>query len=527
MERPEKHWISRYLPALTIVAAMALGFLFSWLHTRDRAPSPTKAPQPPAATVPAAVLPSPSKASEGGTAGSVFREYPAGAIPGVVVVRFATAAERAAFLKRAAEAGIPIRGVLEKLNAVRLSPSDLAKLGGGQALEFNYRVQAPDIPQGRSPDGVEYEGFGNHALEWLGADPAQQAGWGKGITIALLDTGVDPASPVARSLSGSLDLIGGPAGEGSYSGHGTAIATLLLGEEGRIAGIAPGAKVLSIRVLDADGSGDSFTLAQGIVEAVDRGARVLSLSLGSFNDSALVRDAVTYAQERGVALVAAAGNEGLDAVSYPARYAGVIAVAATDANRQAPYFSNRGTEVTIAAPGVGVVTRWDATRAISFTGTSAAVPFVSGALAGLLSQPSTLTASNAAQVLSRYADDAGAPGADIVFGAGVLNFQRLAERSTPGIYRLAIADLYAGIGRSVVVSTQNRGTEPLFNVALHVNAGGQTTQQVFPRLDVGQTASAAVVIPNTGSSEVRISSWAQSGGTVSPVRASVWTSIPK
>lgn len=459
---------------------------------------------------------------------------PEDAIPGEVVLRFSDAAKFNDFLKQAREAGIELRGVVPALNAVRLGADDYAKLEDVDAvLDYNYLVSAPEIPSSRSPDGREYANFGTSAMQWLGADAAQLA-WGRDVTIAILDSGVDPASPVAQRLLARIDLIGSGNG-GEFVGHGTAIATLLAGEEGRIDGVASGANLLSIRVLGDDGFGDSFTLARGIVEAVDRGARVLSLSLGSFSDSQVVRDAVAYAQERNAVIVAAAGNEAANSIVYPARYDGVIAVTAVDANRLVPYFGNQGAEVDLAAPGVGVVTRWDQATQVSFTGTSAAVPFVSGAIAGVMSQNPGLSAAQAAQILIQYSDDAGAPGSDAVYGAGILDLQRVAERNRPGISRLSIASQYLDNARATVdavpltATVQNRGTTTLYGVTLNTSVNGRTEQVFIPQLAPGATAAQTVAITRAASvgTPVKVTSWASSGGTTAaPISVAVRFSNP-
>jgi hypothetical protein len=440
---------------------------------------------------------------------------PSNALPGELVLHFSDAARFQDFMKRAREEGISPRSVLPTLNVVRLGVEDYEKLAEVDAtIDFNYIVTAPEIPSARSPDGREYAAFGQGALEWLGAD-TDQRNWGRDVTIAILDSGINPHSPVWQRLIAQLDLIGNASGDGEYWGHGTAIATVLAGEPGRIDGIASQANLLSIRVLDSDGVGDSFTVARGIVEAVDRGARVLSLSLGSFSDSRVLREAVAYAHQRNAVIVAAAGNEATDLVPYPARYDGVIAVTAVDANRRVPYFSNRGQEVDLAAPGVNVVTRWDQTHAVEFTGTSAAVPFVSGAIAGVLSQEPWRRAEEAARLLIQYSDDAGAPGADPMYGAGILNLQRLAERGRQGVYRLAIADHYINNAHAtpssvpIIATMQNRGTQTLYGVYLNVAVEGRLEQAFFPQLPPGATASSTVSIfkPASVETPVKVTSW--------------------
>jgi subtilisin family serine protease len=443
--------------------------------------------------------------------------FPEGTVEGEVVFTFADQKELHAFLKRAREAGIQTSDVLHGVNAVRIRAENLASVDAGNAtVDFNYIFSTPPVPETRAPDGTEYAAFGTNAVQWLGGAEVSER-WGKGVKIAILDTGVDPNTPVAARLAGVIDATGGA--KSNDTGHGTAIATLLLGEEGRVTGIAPEADVLSVQVVTEDGYGDSFSLARGLIAAVDQGARVLSISLGSFGDSMVVRNAIEYVQARGAVIVAAAGNEGTNAVAFPARYDGVIAVTATDANGTVPYFGNRGMEVDVAAPGVGIITRWDAESGILFSGTSAAVPFVSGAIAGLLSREPYRTATETAQIVKDYSNDAGAPGFDSTYGAGVLTIERLASRTQSGLYNLAIADYYldesqrTSVGVPVVISVQNRGTEPLFNILMQATVGSESSQKLIGSLDVGKTGSYTVIVPYGQKTQVTASAQSLVTGT--------------
>ncbi len=522
MSKPRERWglSTLALVAVGVIAGMALAIWWSrpiLETTRVVSPRAESERKP----VARAQAPRRTRPSDRAEKAADF-EFPAGTVRGEMVLTFASEAEYQAFLRQAREAGISGWGWLPRLRAVRLGVDDLALLGGsGAVADFNYVVLPPEMPERRPEEEGGTAEFGSSALEWLGGTAAT-ATWGEGILIALLDTGVAPGSPVAGRLAGMIDVTGDGTASADSTGHGTAIATLLLGEEGRVEGVAPGAKVLSVRVIGNDGAGDSFALAQGIVEAVDRGARVLSISLGSFGDSAIVRNAVAYAQSKNAAIVAAVGNESGDMVAYPARYEGVIGVTATDARGQVPSFSNRGPEVDIAAPGVGVLTRWDPQNGVSFTGTSAAVPFVSGTIAGLMSQNPSASAASISGLITSYGNDAGPPGTDPVYGAGLLNFTRLLQRNTTGVQSLAVADVYANRATAsatnlpVVVTVQNRGTLPLNNVLIETNTGGVTGQKFIQRLAVGETGSTTVTVPAGRSTSVSATARSLVSGTTAP-----------
>jgi subtilisin family serine protease len=209
-------------------------------------------------------------------------------------------------------------------------------------------------------------------------------------------------------------------------------------------------------------------------------------------DDPLLRDAVAHAVEKGVGVVAATGNEGVSVIYYPARYPGVIAVSAVDASGQYLYFANRGPEVDVAAPGLSVRAAGPGNGLSLFSGTSAAVPFVSGAAAALLSQQPDLGLADVERLLSQYADDVGLPGRDAYTGSGVLDLGRLQERGRVGVYDAAAGEPVVrkfGDRLMVVVSAQNRGTEVLRRLRLLVNLDGAPQEYVFQDVAVGQTVS--------------------------------------
>jgi thermitase len=257
---------------------------------------------------------------------------------------------------------------------------------------------------------------------------------GGGVTIALLDTGVSASHPDLReNLLPGFDFFNMDEDAGDDDGHGTYTAGVAAarGNNGiGVAGICWGCAILPVKVLDRRGRGDDATIAAGIRFAVDRGARVISMSLGGPDDTRVMREAIGYARDRGVLVVAASGNgqaEG-NLPSYPAAYPSVLAVSATDRNDAVTSFSTTGDFVDVAAPGAGVwSTLWTARDGDTYgaaNGTSAACPHVAGAAALLLSQRPDLSAEQVAELLQLGADDRGAPGRDAAFGQGRLNLLR-------------------------------------------------------------------------------------------------------
>jgi subtilisin family serine protease len=326
-------------------------------------------------------------------------------------------------------------------------------------------------------------------LDWLGV-PADNEDWGEGVTIALLDTRVLEHDSLGDAKVTRVDLLDDSSSAEDtqgHVGHATAIASVLVGD-GEVAGVVPSAKLLGLRVLADDGTGDTFTIAQGILEAIDRGADVINLSLGTYADSPVLRAAVEAALEAGISVVAAVGNDSYAEVTYPARYDGVIAVTGVDANEQMLNFANEGL-IDVAAPGYGVYTAWTDENLVSFNGTSIAAPFVAGAIAAQLAANSQLSAAEAETLVLEYVNDTGAPGPDPDYGQGILNIARIEERNVPGIFDMALAGYHVTGKDSVQISAQNRGTEAVNGVSMSVSIDGESHDFELGSLAVGETVS--------------------------------------
>ncbi|MFB8117633.1 type VII secretion-associated serine protease mycosin [Streptomyces sp. NPDC056465] len=281
-------------------------------------------------------------------------------------------------------------------------------------------------------------------LEALHTGTAWQTTKGKGITVAVLDTGVDDDHP---DLDGQVlpgkDLIGFGAGRGdsSWALHGTAMAGIIAGRgsgPGRadgVLGVAPEAKILPVRVILESGdparkrarASRGTALADGIRWATDHGADVINLSLGDDSESAHPEPgedaAVQYALGKGVAVVASAGNGGEkgDRVSYPAAYPGVIAAAAVDKYGTHAAFSTRRWYATVSAPGVDVVVANPDRHYYIEWGTSAASAYVSGAVALVRAAHPGLSPAQIKTLLADTARDAPSGGRDDARGYGLVD----------------------------------------------------------------------------------------------------------
>ena len=336
-------------------------------------------------------------------------------------------------------------------------------------------------------------------LKAAGAPAAWDATRGAGVTVAIIDTGVAPVDDLdpARLLPGHNFLTGGDDARDDH-GHGTHVAGTVAQTTGNaigVAGMAPLARLLPLKVLGADGSGTSVAIADAIRWAADHGARVLNLSLGGGARSAAMADAVVYARSRGCVVVCAAGNGGGRGVSYPAAYPGALAVSSVGPKgRLAPY-SSYGPEVRIAAPGGdkssgeqgGVlqetvdpasgegVYRW-------FQGTSMAAPHVAGAVA-LLQSVGVTSPAAVERLLGASARPPGAYGnAEVAgdaerYGAGLLDVSGALRKATGwwALWRVALAAIGAWLGLAHARRLgQLRKTPAGLWPALFVGAGAYT-----------------------------------------------------
>jgi hypothetical protein len=406
----------------------------------------------------------------------------AGALPGQRALIFKDRETMERFLAKLGDR-VKLLGRLDALNALQvgfLDPADLAALlAGDEEMAMIFPAYVPNPAPGVIQDGVK--SVGGDLLRLLGIT-GDNSKWGSGVKVAILDTGVSPHAGFGGKVS-SLNMVPLPTDLSLWNGHGTAVASLVIGDGNLTSGVAPGASILSIRIADDDGNSNSMLIARGIVAAVDAGASIVNISMGSYGDSGLVRSAIEYANQAGVVIVAAAGNEGLNYLAYPAANAGVIAVGAVDARGTPLAFSNSGESLAAAAPGLDVNAAWTGDEAVWFTGTSASAPIMTAAIAAAMSPNGTVQLNpwQATNLVLAKLDDGGAPGTDPVLGGGTLDLGRVMNANTPGIYDAAVASNYFVAPTAetpypqVQVVIQNRGTEMLVNAGITVNTPNGTT----------------------------------------------------
>jgi len=203
--------------------------------------------------------------------------------------------------------------------------------------------------------------------------------------IAILDTGIDSSHPdLGAKVVAKTNFSGSSTAEpgNDHGTHVAGIAAAITDNGVGVAGLGYNSSLMNVKVLDDDGTGYYSWIAQGIVWATDNGADVINLSLGGSSFSSTLQQAVDYAWNHGVVVVAAAGNDGSSGYFYPAYYDNCIAVAATDASDNLASWSNYGSWVDVAAPGSAYSTKTDGQYGY-MSGTSMASPYVAG-LAGLV-----------------------------------------------------------------------------------------------------------------------------------------------
>ena len=283
-----------------------------------------------------------------------------------------------------------------------------------------------------APDPRRGEQWG---LDMIESDAAHTTATGAGAVVAVIDSGADLDHP---DLGGRLlvgrDLVDGDGTPQDGNGHGTHVAGIVAANDGNgvgVSSVAPGARVLPVRVLDADGGGTGEDVAAGIDWAAANGAHVINLSLGEevplVGGSPEFATALARALDRGIVVVAASGNDGLPACEQPDTRGRLLCVGAVDRRGQRSLFSSFGKGLSLVAPGGSgmpvagedILSTWNGGGYQGQAGTSQAAPHVAGVAALLVSRG--LRGQATVNRILATASDAGVPGADPEYGAGIVN----------------------------------------------------------------------------------------------------------
>jgi len=334
-----------------------------------------------------------------------------------------------------------VNGKFHAVNATEILPGVyvVTPPAGVSAKELaaRYRIDAsveyaePDyvVSAFAAPNDPYYAQYQTAAFKLMNILQAWDVSQGNsGIVVAVLDTGADFSHPDlgGRLLAQGYDFVNGDGIPADDQGHGTMCAGIISAVSNNAAGIAGAVKcsILPIKVLDANGSGNSSVLAQAIRYAVQKGADVISMSLGGSGDSQTVQDALDYAHQAGVVLVASSGNNN-GAVNYPAANNHVIAVGAVTNSGVRASYSCYGSALDLVAVGSDVIsTAWSGTgySYLLGYGTSFSAPFVAALAALTLSVNAGMTPDQIETAMEKNATDLGASGWDQYYGAGCIDF---------------------------------------------------------------------------------------------------------
>jgi serine protease len=317
--------------------------------------------------------------------------------------------------------------------------------------EPNYYAKALFIPNDELYD-LQWN-LGSQASGGIRMEEAWELSDGSGVTVAVIDTGIAyenyqqyvqaPDLANTRFSEWGYDFVNRDTHPNDDNGHGTHVAGIIAQSTNNgigVAGIAFGATLMPIKVLDSDGLGSYADIASGIRWAADKGAQVINLSLGGSQPSSVLKDALAYAYGKGVTIVAAAGNDGSKKLCYPAAYDDyVIAVGATCSDKTAADYSNHGKGLDLMAPGgfdeTGAIvgdgilqqTFNPLTRDVSdfgywpYIGTSMSSAHVARVAALVIARGSATTPSQVRQALQETALDLGEYGWDKTYGWGLVD----------------------------------------------------------------------------------------------------------
>jgi thermitase len=366
---------------------------------------------------------------------------PAGVAAGRILVKFKPGVGGPSAQRALTAQGLTVAGAIPSLGVLKVSVKPGQELAEVAALSSNPNVlyAEPDYIahiQDTIPNDLYYGS--QWGLSKIDAPVAWDMTTGSSaVIIAIVDTGIDLDKQDDFKCAGKLTAGWNFVANNNYPdddhGHGTHVAGIAAACSNNsigVAGVAWGARLMPVKVLDSGGNGFYSDVANGIIYAVNNGAKVVNLSLGGTSSDSTLASAVQYAHDHGALVAAAAGNCAQDGyqcnylynpIMYPAAYPTVMAVAATDSDDNWAWFSEYQPYVDVAAPGVNIYSTIREGGYGEMNGTSMATPFVSGLAALLWSIAPSLTADRVESIIESTADDLGAPGKDDYFGYGRIN----------------------------------------------------------------------------------------------------------
>jgi serine protease len=335
-----------------------------------------------------------------------------------------------------------------------------------ESAEPNYYYEALLVP-----NDPKWEA--QWSFRMVDAPNAWELATGKGVTVAVIDTGVAYENHkrfrTVEDLRGTgfvkgYDFVNDSDHANDDHGHGTHVAGTIAQTTNNgvgVAGLAHEAKIMPLKVLNKSGFGTAADIADAIRFAADEGAQVINMSLGGGPRSLVMQSAVAYARKKGLVVVCAAGNTGRGRVEYPAAYPGSFAISSVGPTKELAFYSSYGKEIAVAAPGGdkrkgdqgGILQNTIEPRKVDqtdgylyFQGTSMAAPHAAG-IAALVLSAGVTDASDVERILKETAADAGAKGWDERYGHGIVNAGaavKAAKDATSGFAHFGVAMLGLG-----------------------------------------------------------------------------------
>jgi subtilisin family serine protease len=245
------------------------------------------------------------------------------------------------------------------------------------------------------------------------------------VIVAVVDTGADLNHPdLQPQLVPGINVVSPDSQPQDDVGHGTHVSgviSALVNNNLGIAGMTWYNRIMPVKVLDQTGAGSTYSVAQGIIWATDHGAKVINMSLGNYADAQFLHDAIKYAFDHDVVLIAASGNDNTERPGFPAAYPEVFAVAATDPFKMKASFSNYGDYIDVTAPGVSIASTYPHNQYAALSGTSMASPHVTALAALIRSVNPLLKNTEVMDIMRQTAQDIGPKGKDKYFGYGLID----------------------------------------------------------------------------------------------------------
>ena len=358
-------------------------------------------------------------------------------VPGQIVVKFKEGLGLAQVAQLHASQGATVVGEIPQIGVQTLSVPE------GKVRDLIAAYKADPRVEYAEPNfiaEVAYEPndpYYRYGYQWGLAKIKAPAAWEislgnpSEVIVAVVDSGVAPDHPdLEGKLVSGYNFVAQSEDTSDELGHGTHVAGVIAAQTDNNIGIASvsfRSHIMPVKVVNSKGYAKYSDVAEGIIYAADHGAKVINLSLGGYTSSSCLQDAVSHAWSTGAVVVAAAGNGSFDRPFYPAACADAIAISATDRDDARASFSNYGSYISVAAPGVGIYSTYckqGSTFYASMSGTSTAAPHVAGLAALLFSQDNTRSNATVRSLIEDSADDLGDAGWDQYLGHGRINAYR-------------------------------------------------------------------------------------------------------